>query len=54
MKKQIQTESQYDEALARVYDLMQKDLVKESAEFNELNGLVTTVKEYENEQYPII
>ena len=53
MLKLIQTEDQYNQALARVYELMQPDLNEDSAESDELEVLSIVVKEYENEHYPI-
>jgi HTH-type transcriptional regulator/antitoxin HigA len=53
MLKPIKTEDQYDEALARIYDLMQMDIKPDTAESDELEILVILVKEYENEHYPM-
>jgi len=49
----IKNEQQYEDALARIYALMQKDLKKGSAQSDELELLALVVKEYENEHYPI-
>ncbi len=54
MLKPIKTEDQYDESLARIYDLMQKDaIVDGSPESDELELLIILMKEYENEHYPM-
>ncbi len=53
MLNPITTEKQYDEALDRVYDLMQMKLEMGSVKFNELGALAILVKEYEKEHYPI-
>jgi HTH-type transcriptional regulator / antitoxin HigA len=53
MLKPIKTEDQYDEALARVYELMQTDVEENSADSDELEILIILVKEYENEHYPM-
>jgi HTH-type transcriptional regulator/antitoxin HigA len=53
MLKPIKTEEQYEIALARVYELMQKDLKENSVESDELEVLSILIKEYENEHYPI-
>lgn len=47
MLKPIKTEEQYDEALARVYELMQTDIKEGSATSDELEILSILVKEYE-------
>jgi HTH-type transcriptional regulator/antitoxin HigA len=53
MLKPIKTEDQYDQALARVYELMQTDVRENSIESDELEVLSILVKEYENEHYPM-
>ncbi len=53
MLKPIKTEGQYDESLARIYDLIQKDVTRDSPESDELEILIILVKEYENEHYPM-
>jgi HTH-type transcriptional regulator/antitoxin HigA len=53
MLKPIKTEDQYDEALARIYELMQADVKENSPESDELEILSILVKEYENEFYPV-
>ena len=49
----IKNEIQYETALSRIYDLMQTDIKKESAESDELEVLSLLVKEYELITYPI-
>jgi len=53
MLKPIKTETQYNEALARVYELMQEDTNENTAESDELEVLSILIKEYENEHYRI-
>ncbi len=53
MLKPIKNKAQYEETLARVYDLMQKNLKPESKESDELEVLSILVKEYEQEHYPM-
>ena len=53
MLKPIKTEIEYDNALARVYELMQTDIVEGSAISDELEILSLLVKEYELVNYPI-
>lgn len=53
MLKPIKNNAQYDDALSRIYDLMQKDLKPESKESDELEVLSILVKEYELDHYPV-
>lgn len=53
MLKLIKTEQEYDAAIERIGDLMQLDLVEDSAESDELDALALFVEEYERKQYPI-
>jgi len=53
MLKPIKNEKQYDEALARVYDLMQLEVGEDSLESDELEVLSILVKDYENEHHPV-
>jgi len=53
MLKPIKNEHQYEEALARIYMLMQKNIKADSKESDELEVLSILVKEYENEFYPV-
>lgn len=54
MLKPIKTESEYSDALARIYELMQTDIVNGSADSDELDVLSILVKEYELVHYPIV
>jgi HTH-type transcriptional regulator/antitoxin HigA len=53
MLKPIKTEEQYDEALARVYELMQTDVKEGSSASDELETLSILVNEYELGHYPM-
>lgn len=53
MLKPIKTEAEYDNALARVFELMQTDIIEGSAESDELEILSLLVKEYELVHYPV-
>ena len=53
MLKPIKTEEQYNQALARIYGLMQTNINEGSADADELEILSIIVKEYENENHPI-
>ena len=53
MLKPIRNNAQYEDALARVYALMQKDLKPESRDSDELEILSILIKEYEQEHYPV-
>lgn len=53
MLRPIKNNEQYEEALERIYTLMQKDIEESSKESDELEILVILVKDYENEHYPI-
>jgi HTH-type transcriptional regulator/antitoxin HigA len=53
MVKPIKNKKQYEDALAYVYDLMQKNLKPESKESDELEVLSILIKEYELEDYPV-
>ena len=53
MLKPIRNKAQYEDALARVYGLMQKDLKPESKDSDEVEILSILIKEYEQEHYPI-
>jgi HTH-type transcriptional regulator/antitoxin HigA len=53
MLKVIKTEHEYEDALARVYDLMQSDLADDSSESDELEVLALLVEHYEDKHYPI-
>ncbi len=49
----IKNNQQYEETLARIYMLLQKDIAPESKQADELKILSILVKEYENKQYPV-
>lgn len=53
MLKPIKTEKQYDDALARSYELIQTDIKEGSAASDELEVLAILIKEYELIHYPI-
>ena len=53
MVKPIKNEQQYEDALASVYSLMQKNIKPDSRESDELEILSILIKEYEHEQYPV-
>jgi HTH-type transcriptional regulator/antitoxin HigA len=49
----IKSEEQYDEALERIYNLMQQDIESGSAHADELEVLSLLVSDYEASHYPI-
>ena len=51
--KPIKTEAQYEDALERVYELIQMNLEPGTEEGDELEILSLLVKEYENQHYPV-
>jgi HTH-type transcriptional regulator/antitoxin HigA len=53
MLKPIKNDTQYEDAIARIYELMQKGLKPESKESDELEVLSILVKEYELDHYPM-
>ncbi|MDR0793871.1 MAG: hypothetical protein LBE82_11230 [Chitinophagaceae bacterium] len=53
MLKPIRSEEQYEDALSRIYSLMQKELEANSKASDELEILSILVKEYEGEHYPV-
>ncbi len=53
MLKPIKNNKSYEDALDRIYKLMQKDLKVNSKESDELEILSILVKEYENAHYPV-
>jgi HTH-type transcriptional regulator/antitoxin HigA len=53
MIKPIKNSKQYEDALARVYSLMQRDVKASSKESDELEVLSILVKEYEEKRFPI-
>ena len=53
MLKPIKSNKQYEEYLARIYTLMQKNLKPGSMQSDEVEVLSILVKEYEQEHYPV-
>jgi len=53
MLKPIKTATQYEDALARVYELMQADVTEGSTASDELEILSILIKEYELVHHPI-
>ena len=53
MLKPIKNKRQYEEALVRIYELIQKGVKPESKDSDELEILSILVKEYELEHYPV-
>jgi HTH-type transcriptional regulator/antitoxin HigA len=53
MLKPIKNNAQYEDALVRVFALMQKDLKPESKDSDELEILSILIKEYEQEHHPV-
>ncbi len=53
MLRPIKNKEQHEEALARIYTLMQKELKEDSKQADELEILAMLVHEYEKVHYPI-
>jgi HTH-type transcriptional regulator/antitoxin HigA len=53
MLKPVKTKKDYEAALERAYELMQKDLKEGSRLSHELEILSVLIEEYENKHYPI-
>ncbi|HEX5170464.1 MAG TPA: helix-turn-helix domain-containing protein [Cyclobacteriaceae bacterium] len=53
MVKPIKSNRQYEEALARVYALMQRNIKRKSKDADELEILSILIKEYESERFPV-
>ncbi|MEL1244013.1 helix-turn-helix domain-containing protein [Flavobacterium sp. DGU11] len=53
MLRLIKNDSQHEDILARIYELMQLDLQPDTEESDELEILSMLVKKYEVEHYPI-
>lgn len=53
MLKPVKTEEEYNNALARAYELMQMDLKEGSAASDEMEILSLLIKEYELVHYPV-
>lgn len=51
--KPVRNKKAYKEALARIYELMQKDLITNSNEYDELELLSILVEHYEEKVFPI-
>jgi HTH-type transcriptional regulator/antitoxin HigA len=52
MLKIIKSESDYEDALARAYELIQEDFKEESELANELEILTSLIEHYESQNYP--
>ncbi len=53
MLKPVKTKKDYEDALARAYQLMQKDLKEGSKLSNELEIISLLIERYEDKHYPI-
>ncbi|SEN61652.1 HTH-type transcriptional regulator / antitoxin HigA [bacterium A37T11] len=53
MLRPVKNDEQYEDALARVYQLMQKDLKPNSRKSDELEILSILIHEYEQVHYPV-
>ena len=53
MLKPIKNNREYDLALAKVYNLMQKDIKPGSRQSDEMEILSILVKEYEDKRFPV-
>lgn len=53
MLKVIKNEREYEDALARAYDLMQMDLPDDSPALDELEALSLFIEHYEEKHHPI-
>lgn len=53
MLKPVKTEEEYNDALARAYELMQTNLKEGSAASDEMEILSLLIKEYELVHYPV-
>lgn len=53
MLKPIKNKKQYEEALAKIHSLMQKELKHNSEKYNLLETLSILIEKYEEENYPI-
>ena len=53
MLKPIKSRPQYEDALARAYNLMQKEIKPDSKESDELEVLSILIRTYENEYFPV-
>lgn len=53
MLRPIRNNKQYEDALTRIYSLLQKDTKCNSSESDELEVLSMLVKQYELQHYPV-
>jgi HTH-type transcriptional regulator/antitoxin HigA len=53
MLRPIRNNKQYEDALTRIYSLLQKDTKRNSSESDELEVLSMLVKQYELQHYPV-
>src|ERR1700683_756568 len=53
MLRRVKNKKQYEEALAKIYGLMQKNIKTGSQQSDELEVLSILVKQYEMEHYPV-
>ena len=53
MLKPIKNEEQYEDYLERAYNLMQKELLPDSADSDELEVLSVLLEQYEKKNYPV-
>jgi len=53
MLKPIKTKKQYEDALERIYHIMQKDIKANSKESDEVEILSILVEKYEDEKFKI-
>jgi len=53
MLKPIRTKKEYKIAIDRLYSLMQKDIVVNSHEYNEMELLSIIIEDYEKKNFPI-
>jgi HTH-type transcriptional regulator/antitoxin HigA len=53
MLRLIKNDLQYEDTLAKVYELMQLDLQPDTEESDKLEILSILVKKYEDEHYPV-
>ncbi|HLT42256.1 MAG TPA: hypothetical protein VKZ95_06080 [Sphingobacteriaceae bacterium] len=53
MLRLIKNDAQYEDTLARIYELMQLDLQPDTNESDELEILSMLVKKFEDENYPV-
>jgi HTH-type transcriptional regulator/antitoxin HigA len=53
MIKPVRSKKEYKTALNRIYELMQKDLIVNSDEYNELDVISILVENYESKNFPV-